>query len=607
MLAVLRLVRPAWRKLLAAVALSTLATASGVALLAVSAWLITRAAGMPAVLTLMVAIVGVRTFGIGRAVFRYSERLVAHDAALRALIEVRVQLYRALERLAPARYWGTGDLLQRLSADVDALADLFIRGWVPLASSLLVLAGAIAVLAVLLPAAGLLVLIAVLVAIVVAAVGAARSAALESELARLQAQRVGVVTETVQASSDPAVLLGSGWSAELEAVDSDEERVAGALGRWAGAAGAVAVGTLGVAVAGSWMMGRSAGVSGETLAVLVLLPLALTDVTLLFPGALSQWQRGRLAARRIFEVRDAARDEVREPSPPAGPDAARGPSPAAGPVTRAVTGLVSESVTGSIADVATVPTAEGAPGPIPDPASGRIADPVTVPTAGRSGGPVEVRVRDLTVQWPGSTRPAISGVDLDLRPGRRIAVVGESGSGKSTLLAALLGFAPLTAGSIEVDGVPNTVASRRAAMSLCDQQAYLFDSSILENVRLARAAASDDEVLAALRSAQLGDWIDALPKGARTRVGHLGAMVSGGQRQRIAFARALLADRPILLLDEPTASLDQQTGRALTSEMLDVGPDVCVVLVTHELDQLQGFDEVLTLSNGIAVSNLHMS
>ena len=214
-------------------------------------------------------------------------------------------------------------------------------------------------------------------------------------------------------------------------------------------------------------------------------------------------------------------------------------------------------------------------------------------------GPITVTVRDLAVTWPGRDVPALAGVDLDLAPGGRIAVVGPSGSGKSTLLDALLGFAPFT-GEVLVNGAPDPNANRRAAMSLCDQEAYLFDSTIAENVRLARAAATDDEVADALRRARLGPWIDALPDGMHTRVGHLGAMVSGGQRQRIAYARALLADRPILLLDEPTAGLDEDTGAALVADLLDAGPDVCVVLVTHETALLGGFDEVLELGGSTA-------
>jgi ATP-binding cassette, subfamily C, bacterial CydC len=532
----LLLVRPAWSRLAGAVGLATLSLACGVALLAVSAWLITRAAFMPPVLTLMVAIVGVRAFGIGRGVFRYLERLVAHDAALRSLVDIRVRLYRPLEQLAPAVYWRSGDLLQRLSADVDAIADVLIRGWVPVLSAGIVLAGSVGVLVWLLPAAGLVGGIAVVIAATVALLAARRRARLSTDLADRRSERVAVVTETVQATADPAVLVDGRWRARLAAVDVTEFRLAGRIGSWDGLAAAVGVLATGGAALGCWLVGRDAGLSGETLTVVTLLPLALLDVVAMLPAAFDHLQRADRLSARLAELLDAGTAE--EPSPVA-----------------------------------------------PEP-------------------PVLVTVRDLAVSWPGRDVPALTGVDLDLAPGRRIAVVGPSGSGKSTLLDALLGFAPST-GILLLNGEPDPHADRRAAMSLCDQEAYLFDSTVAENVRLARAGARDDEVGDALRRARLGPWIDALPDGMNTRVGHLGTMVSGGQRQRIAYARALLADRPILLLDEPTAGLDAETGAALVADLLDVGSEVCVVLVTHETALLDGFDQVLTLGRGKPVAIGH--
>ncbi len=539
MLATLRLMRPAWRRLLGATGLATLATASAVTLLAVSAWLITRAAFMPPVLTLMVAIVAVRALGIGRAVFRYAERLVAHDAALRALIEVRVRLYRVLEALAPATFWRKGDLLQRLSADVDVLADLLIRGLLPAASSGIVLIAGVAALLFLLPSAALVLAVGLLVAVAVAAGLSVSGARSEAELDLLRAKRQVVVTETLLSSSDPALLLNSSWRHQLAQLDDREERLAARLGRGSGAAAGVAMAAMAAAVGLNWWLAAHAAVSGEAVAVVVLLPLALTEVLTAFPAALAQIQRGRLAAARLFEVLDT-----------------------------------------------------------PLAADGAGVD------QGRLEPPISIALRDLTVRWPGMDRPAVTGLDLDLSPGRRVALVGRSGSGKSSVLAALLGFVAPASGRLELNGTDYAhLAGERVrhTVSLCDQQAYLFDSSILENVRLARAGATDAEVRAAVDAALLGDWVDSLPDGVNTRVGHLGTLVSGGQRQRIAFARALLANRPVLLLDEPTAGLDGSTGRALISDMLDAATGVTIVLVTHEVTQLTGFDEIVVLDEGLVI------
>jgi ABC-type multidrug transport system fused ATPase/permease subunit len=212
-----------------------------------------------------------------------------------------------------------------------------------------------------------------------------------------------------------------------------------------------------------------------------------------------------------------------------------------------------------------------------------------------------VKISDLDVTWPGRDKPALHGIDLDLRPGRRIAILGPSGAGKSTLLAALLRFVEPSGGTITIDGADVRTLDDddvRSISALCDQDAYVFDSTIAENVRLAQSAATDVELVAALDQARLADWIDDLPRGIHTRVGEHGALVSGGQRQRIALARALLADRPVLLLDEPTAGLDEPTAAALISDLLDAGNGRTTVLVTHRLAGLDSVDEILVLDDG---------
>ena len=200
-----------------------------------------------------------------------------------------------------------------------------------------------------------------------------------------------------------------------------------------------------------------------------------------------------------------------------------------------------------------------------------------VPLPDKAGGPT-IRLRGVCARWPGANRDALTGIDLDLVPGRRIVVVGESGSGKSTLLAVLLGFLTPTAGRITLDGVdaadldPDQL---RSLFSWCDQRAHLFGSTVVENVRLARPGADDAEVEAALRDAGAGSWLDGLPLGMNTAVGEHGRAVSGGERQRVALARAILADRPVLLADEPAAHLDAATADAVTARIMRPGPRRC--------------------------------
>ncbi len=142
----------------------------------------------------------------------------------------------------------------------------------------------------------------------------------------------------------------------------------------------------------------------------------------------------------------------------------------------------------------------------------------------------------------------------------------------------------------------------RRVVALCGQDAHLFATTIRENVRLARPEAPDEDVLAALRRAGAGAWLDSLPDGLDTFVGEEGALVSGGQRQRIALARALLSGARILILDEPTAHLDEETATAVLDDLLAASGDTGLLLITHSPLRLDRFDEVLALEGGKLVA-----
>lgn len=193
---------------------------------------------------------------------------------------------------------------------------------------------------------------------------------------------------------------------------------------------------------------------------------------------------------------------------------------------------------------------------------------------------------------------------LRLEAGRRVAVVGPSGSGKTTLAQVLLRFLDPESGTYTLGGVAADALDGdtvRGLVGLCAQDAHIFDSSLRENLRLARSGASDGELRGALAGARLLDWVDGLPDGLDTPVGEHGARLSGGQRQRLALARALLADFPVLVLDEPAEHLDLATADALTADLLTATEGRTTLLITHRLRGLDAVDEVLVLDGGRVV------
>ncbi|MEV0747021.1 thiol reductant ABC exporter subunit CydD [Streptomyces sp. NBC_00184] len=534
-------------RLLLALLLGSLALGSAVGLMAVSGWLISRASEQPPVLYLMVAVTATRAFGIGRAVFRYAERLVSHDAVLRMLAELRVGVYRSLERIAPAglRRTRRGDLLSRLVADVDALQDYWLRWLLPACTAVVVGAGAAGFTAWLLPGAGVVLAAGLLLAGVgVPLVSGACARHAERRLAPARADLATGITD----------LLGG--TAELTVAGALPARLArtresdGVLTRIAArAATATALGGgLGALIAGLTVVaaalvalpavadGRLAGVE---LAVVVLTPLAAFEAVTGLPLAVQYRQRVKRSAERVFEVLDAP-VPVREPAVPA----------------------------------------EAPASPFP------------------------LEVRGLSARYAGAGHDALDSFDLTLEAGRRIAIVGRSGSGKTTLAQVLLRFLDARTGTYRIGGVDASALDGdtvRRFVGLCAQDAHVFDSSIRENLRLARTGATDAELRDALGRARLLDWALALPDGLDTLVGEHGARLSGGQRQRLALARALLADFPVLVLDEPAEHLDLPTADALTADLLAATQGRTTVLITHRLEGLEAVDEVVVLEEGAVV------
>ncbi|MER6051666.1 thiol reductant ABC exporter subunit CydD [Streptomyces sp. NPDC001793] len=536
-----------------ALLLGSLALGSAVGLMATSGWLISRASQEPPVLYLMVAVTATRAFGIGRAVFRYAERLVAHDAVFRMLADVRVAVFRRLERLAPAglKERRRGDLLSRLVADVDAVQDYFLRWLLPVGAALLVGAGTVAFTGWLLPEAGVVLAVGLLLA--GAGVPALSAAAARRAERRLAPARGALATRVVDLLTGTAELTVAGAlgarTAAVRRADRELTRIASRSAAAAGAGAGLSALLCGLTVAAASVVGIQAvhagRLAGVELAVVVLTPLAAFEAVAGLPLAAQYRRRTRHAAERVFEVLDAPAP-VREPDAPAdAPDV-----------------------------------------------------------------PFPLVVDELTARHPGQDRPALDGVGFTLAPGRRLAVVGPSGSGKTTLAQVLLRFLDRESGAYTLAGTDAQDLAGdavRRLVGLCAQDAHLFDSSLRENLRLARrdrsgpGCADDRDLWDALGRARLADWVRGLPDGLDTMVGEHGARLSGGQRQRLALARALLADFPVLVLDEPAEHLDLATADALTADLLAATEGRTTVLITHRLAGLDAVDEVLVLDRGRVV------
>ncbi len=233
-----------------------------------------------------------------------------------------------------------------------------------------------------------------------------------------------------------------------------------------------------------------------------------------------------------------------------------------------------------------------------------VLDQPDEPDAGtRDGGRVkgEIRFDDVSVQYRGQSRPALDRVAFSARPGTVTAIVGRSGSGKSTLIRLLPRFYEPSAGRVLVDGVDVrefTLASLRRQIALVSQQVMLFDDSVLANVRYGRAEASEAEVWQALRAANAEEFVLKLPEGIHSAVGERGGRLSGGQKQRLAIARAILKDAPILILDEATAALDNESERLVQDALSHLIPDRTTLIIAHRLSTVEHADQVLVLDEG---------
>ena len=540
----LRLAAPFKWWMALAVLLGVLTIGSSIGLLSASAWIIATAALQPSVADLAVAIVSVRFFGIARGVFRYLERLVSHYVNFSLLARLRVWFYSALEPLAPARLMQahSGDLLSRIVGDIETLQNFFIRVIAPPLTAI----GIAAIMTVFLAAFDPSIALAVLAFMLAIGAGLpliARAVSRDSgrRTLRIRSDLSIALIDGLQGCAD-LIAFGrqSDQSARLRSLSADyaraQTRLAAVTSAHSALGGLLTQLAMWTVLLIAIPLVRAARLTGVDLAVLALATLASFEGVLALPLAFQYLDQNLQAARRLFDLADS-RPAATEPRHPAAP---------------------------------------------PD-------------------GAVTMRVEHLSFRYAATYPPALIDVSFEVRPGRRIAIVGASGAGKSTLVNVLLRFWDYESGRIllnDVEARELATADARRLIGVVAQQTHLFNTSIRENLRLARPAATDADIEQAARRVQLHDFIQSLPQGYDTPIGEQGLTLSGGERQRLAVARALLMAAPIVIFDEATANLDPVTERELWRAVEPLFADRAVLIITHRLTRLDRADEILVLDRG---------
>jgi len=539
----LRIARLPRARLVASVALGSLSVLLGVGLMSLAGYVISRAAEHPPILSLTVAIVAVRACGIGKPVARYFERLERHDLAFHVLARMRVGFYRKIEPLVPGRLpeFRRGDLLAAMVGDIDALQNLFLLGVSPPLVAIVAGGISVAIAAAFLPSAGLILAVGLLAGgIGIPALAALVSRRAGARQSAAQGELTAELVDLLRGAPELAVLGADERAVEaVRAVDEELVHLARRDALVSGLLEGLSVAVAGLTVAGVLVICASATVAGTLdrvmVASLALLAMASFEAVTPLPAAARVLSASIASGRRLLAITSHAPAVVDPPRP---------------------------------------------------------ADPPRDPT---------VTLEQVGFGYADGESWELLDVNLRIAPGRTTALVGRSGAGKSTIAALMVRFLDPDAGRIAVGGTDARTLRQddvRSFVTLDAQDAYLFSTTIRENIRLAKPSADEDAIERALRRAQIWDWIASLPDGADTYVGEEGTLVSGGERRRIALARTFLADAPIVVLDEPTAHLDPETAERLVDDALNATEGRTVLLITHRLEGLDAVDRTVRLSRG---------
>jgi ATP-binding cassette, subfamily C, bacterial CydCD len=544
LLRLLSFLNGSWNWVALSILLSTATIGSSVALIGTSAWLISTAALHPSVADLGVSVVGVRFFGIARGISRYLERLVSHNITFQLLARLRVWFYEKLEPLAPARLmeYKSGDLLARVIGDVETLENFYVRVISPTLTAIVIAIFVSVFFAAFYPLLAFVLLgffftLGFILPLLSQITSRASGRQLITQRAEIQSQLV----DGIQGLAD-LLAFGRGQDRATQIASTGEQygTTQKQMARISGIHSGLS--TL-LTNLGLWIMlvlvipkVTSGEIKGVMLGTFALMTFASFEAVNPLPLAAQMWNASREAARRLFEVVDA------EPA-------------------------ISDQVT-------------------------HVQTPITNN---------EVRFTDLSFTYPTQNIPALQDISFTVPEGKSIAIIGPSGAGKSTVANLLFRFWEYESGEISLGGESLKLLNQvevRKRFALVSQNSYFFNTSIRENLRLARPSLNEAELESALRAAHINDFVMNLPKSYDTFIGEQGLRLSGGERQRLAIARALLKDAPILILDEPTANLDPVTERQVLDTLFEIMRGKTSILITHRLIGLENVDEILVLDQG---------
>ncbi len=540
-----------WKRIWSSVLLSALAIGSSTALMGSAAWLISTAALQPSIGELGIAIVAVRFFGISRGVFRYLERLVSHDVTFRLLARLRLWFYEKLEPLAPARLmeFHSGDILARIISDVNLLEGFYVRVIAPSLTAFLVAVGLVIFLSVYdMRLAILLSLCFIFLGGVLPLTISQLSLDSVRKLVGQKGILNNLIADGVQGLADILVFdAGEKHARQFAAENQKIAKLQKRFARWNALNIGIVNGMTNLAV---WLVlcfvipdVSSGRISGVMLGTLALTCLAAFEAVQALPTTGQLLKAYLAAANRLFEIVDAQPCVTDNPKPM------------------------------------------------------HLPDPLSKPV---------LEISNLSFSYPYQSSPALDRIYLKVNPGNRVAIVGPTGAGKSTLVNLLLRFWDYHSGEICLNGISlksYQAHEIRKTIGVLTQSTYFFNTSIHENLRLAKPNATRAEMQAAAAQAQVQEFIRKLPAGYDTTIGEQGLRLSGGERQLLAIARLLLRDAPIVILDEPTANLDPLTESRVLETFFAAFNHKTVILITHRLLSLEAMDEILVMNHGCIVEH----